>query len=548
MPRNIAWPTVRAGLALAVFAALVVIAACSGGRTTPPRHVVLIVVDTLRADHLTTYGYRRPTSPVIDELAREGAVFERAVSQGSWTQPSMVSMMAGAYIADELQRVPTGRATLAQAMQQAGYATAAFIHNDMLSRESNFDPGFDIFDYQDPPYGGIEKVSAWFQANRGKRSFTFVHLNEAHDPYDPPADFDRFVHEKDSLSAERQEYLRSLAKQMGLTDTDASLRRINEEVGGYDDDVRYSDAHIGRILSALKQNGEWDQTAVVIAADHGEGLWTRPEYLTGKRLNARKKGESPTLLNTLLQTHGAQVSRELVHVPLIMVAPGMPRGVRVEPWVENVDITPTLLELCDIAVPDGVQGVSLVSLWRDPENVALQKRGAFSHTRYVSSFIDQNGYQLILPTDRGECEFGLKVELFHLRTDPDARVDLSAREPERVAALRREIESRLKHGMTAREAAQTSMSPTQIERLAALGYLDGGVVDAIDAENQARSVEELLASLEDPKNVNCLVRILAARELARRKLDEPSRQRLRDLRAKEVSSAIQRVFDEALDS
>ncbi len=409
-----------------------------------PRHVVLIVVDTLRADHLSTYGYRRPTSPELDKLAQEGVVFEHAVSQGSFTTPSMVSMMTGAYLADELMDVPKDKTTLAQVFQKAGYATAAYINNDMLNADNGFQAGFDVFDYKDPPYGPIDKISAWIAANKGKQTFTYIHLNEAHDPYDPPSAFHHFAKENDALSNERLAWYRELNKRLGLTKFDESVRKIDEQIGGYDDDVRYSDDHIGKILAAIRANGEWEETAIAIAADHGEGLWTHEEFMSDSRLAAKKRGDPATLLNTLKMTHGSRVDLELVHVPLILVAPGMPKEVRVRPWVENLDIAVTLLELCDLPRPPNMQGTSLLPLWSQPEVIAHQKRGSFTHTRYVSSFIDQNGYQLIKPTDRGVCEFDLTPELYDLNKDPEARVNLAPSDVARVEGMSKDIAARMR--------------------------------------------------------------------------------------------------------
>lgn len=522
------------------------LAACTDQAPPRPRHVVLIVVDTLRADHLSTYGYKRPTSPELDKLAAEGAVFRRAVSQGSWTQPSMVSMMTSSYLSDEVTRIPGDRTTLAQVFQKNGYATAAYIYNNVLNPGQGFHAGFDVFDWEAPPYGPIDKIAAWFQANRGKPTFTFIHLNEAHDPYDPPAEYDRFVRETDGIPAERHEFYRKLHGELGLQQYDESVRRINEEIGGYDDDVRYSDEHIGKILAAIRATGEWDRTAVVIAADHGEGLWTHVQFMEASRLKALRNGEPPTLFNTLLKTHGSRVDLSLIHVPLIVVAPGMPQGVRVEPWVENVDIGATLLELCDFAQPKGMQGSSLVPLWREPQNRAHQKRGVFSTTRYVSSFVDQDGFQLIQPTARGECEFGLSAELYDLNRDPEARENLAALQPERVAALREAIHERAKSGLSA-SSMVTADSKDQEERLRLIGYTDAGVVDTLDHTYAAMTVAELLAELSNPVNmVNCLVRIRAAMALSHKSLSAEEKTQLRALYEKETSQAVRRVHDETL--
>ncbi|HTF88507.1 MAG TPA: sulfatase [Planctomycetota bacterium] len=530
------------------FFALVLCAAAfpaCGSDYRKPRHVVLIVVDTLRADHLSTYGYRRPTSPELDKLAAEGAVFEHAVSQCSWTQPSMVSMMTGAYLADELREIPESKTTLASVFQKEGFATAAFIYNNVLNDKNGFQRGFDVFDFEDPPYQPITKISDWITANKGKQTFTFIHLNEAHDPYETPDEFDHFVKEKDSLTSSRLDWYREVSKQHGLGAFEENVRQINEKIGGYDDDVRYSDDHIGKILSAIRASGEWEQTAIVIAADHGEGLWTRFDYMTGPRLKSKQAGQPPTLLNSLKMDHGNQVGFELVHVPLIFVAPGMPKGVRVQPWVENVDIGPTLLELCDLPRPANMQGSSLLPLWSQPEVVAHQKRGSFTHTRYVSSFIDQNGFQLIQPTPRGECEFDLEVELYDLNKDPEARVNLAASEKSRVEGMSKDIAARMKLGMTQAEIAHGE-SEDERARLNLIGYVDREMVDLVDKKYAAMTTEQLLEALADPKIANCLERIRAALALKARALTPDEKSAVKALRVREVSAAIRTVFDETL--
>ncbi len=515
---------------------------CSDPAPLRPKHVVLIVVDTLRADHLSTYGYRRPTSPELDKLAKSGVVFEQAASQGSWTVPSMVSMMTGAYLSEELMRVPEEQATVAQVFQRGGFATGAFIYNDVIDIDAGFQPGFELFEFKDAPYGPIDKIAAWFAANKGRKSFTYIHLNEAHDPYAPPSEYDRFVREKDSIPAARLEYYREITRDLKLAEFDRNIQHINEQIGGYDDDVAYSDAHIGRILTALRAGGEWEETAIVIAADHGEGLWTRPQFMTSSRAAALRRGDKPSISNTLQMTHGNLVNVELVHVPLIMVAPGMPKGVRVKPWVENVDIAPTLLELCDLPLPPSFKGASLLPLWNEPEVIAHQKRGSFSHTRLVSSFLDQDGFQLILPTPLGECQFDLEPELYDLRTDPEARVNLAKTSPDVVRRLSDEVKSRLSIGISEYQVP----SAGQLSKLNALGYIDANIVNTLAATFAKLSVEELLTEMADPKNINCLVRIELLRSLGSRKLNDEQRAQLHSMRTAEISKTIQDEIDRVL--
>ena len=153
----------------------------------PPRHVLLVVIDTQRADHLSCYGYARPTSPTIDALAKEAVLFEHCISQASWTLPSMVSMMTSSYVAEEALRIPDAKTTLAEAFHEHGFATGAFICNDLLSPENRFERGFDTFEWKLVPYGSNQPILDWIRAHKDGPTFTFVHLNEVHDDAKPPA-------------------------------------------------------------------------------------------------------------------------------------------------------------------------------------------------------------------------------------------------------------------------------------------------------------------------------------------------------------------------
>lgn len=525
--------------------ALAALAACSHEPQRPaPEHVLLIVVDTLRADHLTPYGYGRETSPGIAELAARGVVFENAVSQCSWTSPSMVSLMTGAYIAEERLSIPPDRATLAECFQEAGYQTAAFISNDILSAENHFERGFDVFE-QMVPYAANDPIVRWIESAKGKKTFTYVHLNEPHDDahgsYGPPDQAQwRYRKQKDgALPPGREDFYREFAREQKLSDFEGSIATIAEEIGGYDDDVNYSDTRIRGLLAALRASGQEDVAAILLTADHGEGLWTREAYNTGQRQQKLAAGEKPSLLNLLMNTHGSQVNRELIHVPLILAAPGLPRGRTVSSWVENVDIAPTLLELCDLRAPAGLQGASLVALALDPK--AAAKPFVFTHTRYATSVIDQSGMQLVLPTDLGNCQFGLAPQLFDLERDPEARTDVAAQHPELVEQLTRAAGERHRIGIPGEDRP---LSPENLRILQGLGYVGNGIVD-VKVDRSKISTAELIAVLVDPATV-CMARLEVAKELAGRTLDSAQRAAATAHLAKEVSPSVRAALEKAL--
>ncbi|MCC6408015.1 MAG: sulfatase, partial [Planctomycetes bacterium] len=488
-------------VALALGGLSSLIAACSGGAETPkPEHVVLIVIDTLRADRTTPYGHSRDTSPTLARLAKEGVLFENAVSQASWTSPSMVSMMTGKYMAGERLTIPDDHPTLAEGFERAGYETAAFICNDILSDKTKFQRGFDVFE-QLEPYSDDAKIVQWLESGKGKKTFTWIHLAEPHDVdtrYGPPnEDAQRFKKQENELPPGRIEFLRDFATTRKLSDFEPSVARIRTEHGGYDDDVAFSDRRVANYVAALERAGLYASTAIVIAADHGEGLWTREAYDVGYRHEQlAKHGAQPTMLNLLMGTHGNQVYRELVHVPLIVKAPGLGPDVIVKSWVENVDIAPTLFELCDVPSPTALQGKSLVSLARAPGSDPTRK--VFSMTRYCSSVIDEHAMQLILPTPKGACELGLVPELYDLRADPESRENLAAARPELVEALSRVVEEKLSVGLP---GESVELSPEVLETLRKLGYVgdDGNGIIQAAPDLSGTPTDELISVALDAK-------------------------------------------------
>ena len=521
--------------------------ACSPKPLAPPKHVLLIVIDTQRADHLSCYGYPRATSPTIDALAKEGVLFEHAVSQASWTLPSMVSMMTSSYLAEEVYGIPQEKPTLAEQFRQGGYATGAFICNGLLNPENHFDRGFDVCEWKLVPYGSNEKILEWIRGHAKEKSFTFVHLNEVHDDVgredhsnygpEPLAEKARFRNEEGAISRDRRHYYDGVSEKLHLERKDESLAKIGAEIGGYDDDVLYSDGRIREILDAYKQLGLWDSTAVIVAADHGEGLWTREQFYEGTRRTAMERGETPTLVNVLQMTHGSQAAIELVHVPLVLKAPGLAPA-RVGAWVENVDLAPTLLSLCGLALPTSMQGRNLLPLARDPRDTTGAADGVFSFTRFQTSVVSQDGMQLLHATPRGECDFALGDELYDLSSDPETRRNLVSEKRDLGARLAEISKQRMKRAI---RGGPTTVGPNTQKILAGLGYVDSGVIDAIAAELEASTTDELFSRLVEAAN-DCLMRLQVARALKGRELTEEQRARLRELLEKETSTAMQETL------
>ena len=292
--------------------------------------MVVLLVDTLRADHLGLYGYERPTSPRLDAWAEEAVVFERCIAQSSWTKPATASILTGLNPSEhrvqrETSRLGAELETLAEVFHAGGWRTGAFVANGFVGRSDvGFDQGFEHFVAYDAPeprlYVRAEHVLddalAWVEALGDEPFFLFVHLLDPHEPYDPPAPFDaRF------------------ASAPGDGDPRA-------DIDLYDGEIAYVDRELGRFLDGLRELGRHDETVIAFLSDHGEEF-----------------GEHGR------QGHSAHLHDEVLAVPLVLRFPAgrdnLPRGARHAELVRQVDLFPTLLATVGLPAPP-VAGVSLL--------------------------------------------------------------------------------------------------------------------------------------------------------------------------------------------
>lgn len=304
-----------------------------------PRDVVLVVIDTLRADHLPLHGYHRTTSPQLEALARDAVVFDRAISPGTWTVASHGSMFSGLWPSwHGAERLPGKQTnarpmrpevrTLAQVLRERGFHTAAFVgNNDFVSPAFGLDRGFEQFETADhlhAPPRLAEEVSEWL-LRQTDRLFLFVNVLDPHEPYapDPPLD---------TLFPTKQPGLGT-----SMTEAVDGGMRIEPTmqshfVSQYDGEIVLADRAVGSILQALVRAGRYDDALVVVTSDHGEFLGERG-----------------------LAGHGQLPFEAEVHVPLLVKLPGQARaGERVMRRVSTRGIFPTILGALGIPLPDGV--------------------------------------------------------------------------------------------------------------------------------------------------------------------------------------------------
>lgn len=426
-------------------------------------NVVLILMETLRPDHLGCYGYKRGTSPNIDKLAAESAVFENAFAQSSQSLISAASIFTGLYppahgVVNVNTRLSPDIATLAGELQKHGYLTAAFTGGFFLNRSFGLNSGFGQYD-DSKDFGTLADVVPgalkWLRQNKEKKFFLLVHSYDAHAPYRAPKEFlDKFTADyAGPLSGLPLDYyLADRIKQDWLYE-DFRLKKkvaalgpkdIDHIVSRYDGAVLYADSRAGELLAGLDELGLKDRTLVLFAASAGEALM-----------------EHGTIISSF---HGG-LFEEGIHVPLIVRAPGVPAS-RVKTEAQLVDILPTVLDLLRLSVPETAQGLSLKSVL-EPGGKPARERLVYSQTLSHETGEPRIGarkypWKLLL-TDG-------KKELYNLADDPKERKDLSAARPDMLKALSAELD-RFIRAMPRRKPGNYQ-KPLAIvsERMKQLGY------------------------------------------------------------------------------
>jgi arylsulfatase len=305
-------------------------------------NIVLYVVDALRADHLSVYGYERRTSPHLEKLARRSSLFLNAYSTGADTAGSLPGLFTSLYPAEAQGRLrPAKNAakhTLAEVFREAGYSTAAFLANTTMKSSLGYARGFDTYEID----GGLviaEKLHArvleWLNVSRTKPFFLYVQSMDVHHPYELPPSFSGRFSQNENRTPPELTYLPPglIEKQRSFWRTMVRSLRPHQ----YDDAVAYADHELGKLIATLGDRGLRDSTVIVITADHGESLGEGGRYY-----------------------HGLSLHEEQVHIPLIVSLPWLRAQAREDALVSLVDLGPTLLDIAGIPVPSEFKGRSLL--------------------------------------------------------------------------------------------------------------------------------------------------------------------------------------------
>lgn len=444
--------TFRAAVILLLFAVAVAAAAIGGWRvareTAPHRGpIVLISIDTLRADHLPAYGYTGVATPNIDALVRDGVIFDRAYAHSPQTLPSHATMLTGRLPFEHGVRdnvgftVPASERTLAQLLRGRGFSTGAAVSSYVLRKETGLSQGFQVYDAELPAAApeaslgqvrrdGADTVAAaekWLtRLGDDQRFFLFLHLYEPHRPYAPPARFAKYQ--------------------------------------PYDAEIAYADELVGRLLAVLEEKRWYDDATIVLLADHGEGLGDHGE-----------------------QEHGLFVYDETIRVPLVIKLPdGLSAGRRVAQPVQHIDIVPTIMDFVRAPAPGGLRGRSLRPILENAKAV-LPEQAFYAEALYARFHFGWSELYALTDT-RFRYIKAPREELYDLATDPRERENVAVGRAQTASAMRGAIDRLI---AVLAIPSPASVSDEDRERFAALGYV-GTVQPPAEAASSA---------LPDPKDM-----------------------------------------------
>jgi choline-sulfatase len=403
-------------------------------------NVVVVTLDTTRADRIGAYGAKDVETPAIDGVARDGVLFEQAVSVAPLTLPAHSSIFTGKFPPEHGVRDNGGfflgpeQVTMAEVLKQRGYRTGAFVAAYVLDSKWGLDQGFDTYfddfdlssrrgfslgSIQRPANEVVDKALPWIRESKGSPFFAWIHMYDPHTPYRPPAPFDAKYKDRP-----------------------------------YNGEIAFVDSQVGRIVSELQSLGVYDRTVLIVMGDHGESLG--------------EHGEG---------AHGFFIYNSVTHVPFMIRAPfSLTQHRRVADPVRSVDVMPTVLDLLGIPPPAGVSGVSLAALMTGATSeLALD---AYSEAMYPLHHYGWSDLRA-LRSGRYKVIDAPRPELYDIERDPLEATNLFAERQQlgdRMIAQLRSLEDRFNKTEASLPAAD--VDPEARARLAALGYVGSFVASA----------------------------------------------------------------------
>ncbi len=431
-------------------------------------NVLLILADTLRADHLGCYGYDRQTSPNIDKFAEECLFFEQAFSPSPWTKTTVGSIMTSLYPhehkafrwADDLSNV---QLTLAEIFRNKNYRTFSAQANRIITSRYGFHQGFQVYKemLNDLAENLTDEFLTWLNRKKKRPFFAYLHFMDTHYPYHVPEDYTRTFSRKGQSHLNLNELVSQdirLLTEMGMPQSDK-----DHIVNLYDDSILYFDIHFNRILDALRANQMWDNTIIILSSDHGEEFWDHGSF-----------------------EHGHTLYNELLHVPFLFRYPSILPAKKVPYPVQLIDLFPTILSLAAIDFEQKISGKDLLPAIlndRDPKRVIYfegllrggEKRGVYKDgwkliqnttERYNSSFFELLGKltKFIYP------ELEKEYELYDIREDFIEAYDLFNRRTDIFSETKRLLQVFMRDNLLLQEEKQRQLNE-KLKDFKSLGYI-----------------------------------------------------------------------------
>jgi len=454
--------------------------------------VLLISIDTLRADHVGCYGYGRATTPNIDALAREGVLFENHISSSSWTLPAHASLFTS--VADSVHGCmeSTGTAlspaftTLAERFADAGYATAGFYAGPYLHEVFGLGQGFETYDYcvDDPGAFSAEEVESWgldplaqkrshegitnpgvyragrdwIKAHKDRPFFVFLHFWDVHYDFTPPPPWDTRFNPGYQGPVDGRNFFFDPSIAPGMPEAD-----LQQLVALYDGEIGWTDTFVGRLREDLEAWGLSDDTIIVVTSDHGTEFFEHGG-----------KGHRSTLYD------------ELIRIPLVIWYPARLEARHVSAQTRSIDVGPTLLELADLPAPTGIMGHSLLSLASgrelDFDNAAISE--LYSVGQRLRSVRALESKFLVDENDpEPERWYDLQSDPAEVQPIRDLNAELGGRARERYQRAEQELEQAIARRPGA--PVGTSLPPGIQHDLIQIGYVDGGPDEDPDEDEDA---------------------------------------------------------------
>lgn len=451
-------------------------------RPMAPPNILLVSIDTLRADHLGAYGYHRDTSPNIDSLAADGALFTHAISPSAWTLPSHVTLLTSLppnehRVIGSNRRLRDHVPTLAEVLAANDYDTAGFVSGPYLQATHGYARGFATYDEEEVHARGVESqeavtspgllrrvsdwLSQWAAESPRKPFFVFLHMWDVHDHYAPPPPYDEMFDPEYGGEMRSSE-----AFPWSTPISQVPRRELEHLIALYDGEIRFTDEHLGKVLDQLETMGVASDTLVIVTSDHGEEFYEH-----------QAAGHSRSLFD------------ELVNVPLVMRYPArVPAGLVFDRQVRLMDVGPTVLGLVGIPRPENF-GSRSPDPGRAPIDLSPWLLGRYSADSLpeLPAFLETsiwgnrrtglrtNQYKLLNLFDSKDGGDVVSRQLYGYRRDADEKQDLLRSQMPTEARFR--LESRLDQWNDSwnepdRNSELVELDPNAIQMLRALGYIE----------------------------------------------------------------------------